>query len=181
MAYPLRIEGETARFEQWSFDRHTPAFVELCADPEVMRFLGGPQSTAEAEAVSQGIADRWSEHGFGLWAALDAEDATCLGFSGACRPGPGWDPSVAGEVEVGWRLARNGWGRGIATEGARLAMAALARHLGLPRVVSFVHPENERSLAVTRRLGMRPAGTTVNPHSGEPVLVLAASTMAEAA
>jgi RimJ/RimL family protein N-acetyltransferase len=181
MAYPESVTGRSARFERWSHAAHGEAFAGMCADPEVMDFLGGPQTREAADAVSQRIAAHWDEHGFGLWAAIEPRTGDCVGFAGACRPGPGWGPDVAGEVEVGWRLARRAWGCGMATEGAGLAMQALTSHLALPRIVSFVDPGNERSLAVTRRLGMRPAGTTANPHSGAPVLVLARRTEAVAA
>ena len=48
MMLPEAIEGELARYERWSHRRHTQAFVSLCRDPEVMRFLGGVQAPAMA-------------------------------------------------------------------------------------------------------------------------------------
>jgi RimJ/RimL family protein N-acetyltransferase len=155
VAYPERIEGEVGVFERWDHARHGDAFAALCTDPEVMAFLGGPASRAVADEVSLRIRDHWATFGFGLWACLDGE--TCVGFAGVARPGPHWT-AFGDEVEVGWRLARAAWGRGFATEGARLAIAAGREQLGLERVISLIVPENDRSAAVARRLGMEIGG-----------------------
>lgn len=154
MDYPERVEGDVGVYVRWDVRRHTGALVEMGRDPEVMRFLGGTQSRAVSAEVSRRIADHWRTFGFGLWACLDPEDGRCFGFSGACRPGPQWDPPFGGEVEVGWRLGREGWGRGLATEGARLATEALSAG-DRRRVIAFVDPANLRSQSVARRLGMR--------------------------
>ena len=169
MAYPVRIEGARATFERWSCERHTTAFAGLCADAEVMRFLGGPQSAVAAEELSRTIADHWATFGFGLWAVVDPRDAACCGFAGAAKPGPGWGPQVEREVEIGWRLARAAWGRGLASEGGRLAIDAVATHLDIDRVISIIDPGNDRSLAVARRLGLRRGWRTRNSRLGTAV------------
>lgn len=175
VAYPERIDGEGAVYKRWSFERHTPGFAALCADPEVMTFLGGPQSLAAAQETSRRIEDHWETFGFGLWAACERSEVgdgeVCVGFTGACHPGPAWDPDFSGEVEVGWRLARAAWGRGLAVEGARAAVDAVASALSLPRVIAFVDPRNTRSLAVTARLGMHRSHATVDSHLGTTVQV----------
>lgn len=158
VTYMEYIETAAASYGRWSHAPHGGALHALNADPEVNAFLGGEQPPAFIDEVSHHIAAHWDEHGFGLWAVI--VDGECVGFSGACHPGPGWPDELRGEVELGWRLARHAWGRGLATEGGRLAAVAVAEHLGLARVVSLVAPDNERSIAVTRRLGMTPAGTT---------------------
>ena len=159
MPYPQSLEGEVGRYERWDVERHTDAFVELCADPTVMRFLGGRQRPEAARQVSERLADHWDTFGFGLWAVLGASDRLA-GFAGACRPGPGWEPELVAATEVGWRLARWAWGRGFATEGGRLALAAGGDHLDLAEMIAFVNPGNTRSQAVVRRLGMsRRSGT----------------------
>ncbi|MEJ7891144.1 MAG: GNAT family N-acetyltransferase [Solirubrobacteraceae bacterium] len=167
MAYPERIDGGGAVYERWSFERHAPGFAELCADPEVMRFLGGPQSPAAAQETARRIEDHWTTFGFGLWAVMNGD--ACVGFTGACHPGPAWDPDFSGEVEVGWRLARAAWGRGLAVAGARAAVDAVAAEEPLLRVIAFVDPRNTRSLAVTVRLGMRRLRSAVDCRLGTTV------------
>jgi RimJ/RimL family protein N-acetyltransferase len=167
MSYPARVEGSVGAYERWDPERHGDAFAAQCADPDVMRFLGGAQSRAASDEMSARIADHWQTFGFGLWACLDGDE--CVGFAGVCRPAPHWDDEFPGDVEVGWRLARAAWGRGFATEGARLALAAAAEHLPLERVIAFVDPRNARSLAVVRRLGMPQLTSTFNRRLRAPV------------
>lgn len=118
MPFPEIIDVEVGRYERWDADRHTDSFPDLCADPKVMRYLGGRQRPQAAAVVSRAIADHWKTFGFGLWAAVDGT-GRLAGFAGACRPGPGWAPELAAATEIGWRLARWAWGRGFATEGWR--------------------------------------------------------------
>jgi RimJ/RimL family protein N-acetyltransferase len=167
VAYPETVTGAAGRYERWDPSRHTDAFVELCADPEVMRFLGGPMSRRGAAQVSQRIADHWEAYGFGLWAAVEPVDGRVAGFTGACLTA--WHPSYSHEVEVGWRLARWSWGRGFATDGARLALEPAFRELALDHVYSFVTPRNVRSRAVVERLGMRRTGGTTDPRLHHPL------------
>lgn len=171
-SYPESLVGASGRYERWDFERHTPGFVELCADARVMRFLGGRQRADAAEEVSRRIADHWETFGFGLWAAI-AADGELAGFVGASRPGPGWEEPVAEATEVGWRLSRRAWGHGFATEGGRLALRFGAEHLGLKEMISLVDPANDRSLAVAQRLGMRRRSQTLNRRLGVTVDVLA--------
>jgi RimJ/RimL family protein N-acetyltransferase len=168
--YPTTVTGAVGRYERWDPDRHTEALVDLCADPEVMRFLGGPMTPAAARAVSGWLADHWDTFGFGLWAAVRPADGRVAGFTGACKAA--WHPDFAREVEVGWRLARWAWGRGFATEGAQLALDAAFGELGLSTVLAFVHPDNARSQAVAERLGMRRTGATTDPRLGHPLDIL---------
>ena len=88
--YPEHLVGEIGRYERWDPDRHTDAFVDLCADPEVMRFLGGPMTRAAAADVSERIADHWDTFDYGLWAAVDLAGERVAGFTGACRAA--WHP-----------------------------------------------------------------------------------------
>lgn len=169
VGYPERIVGSAGVYERWDPARHGRAFAALCADPEVMEFLGGPQSRSASAEMSRMISDHWETFGFGLWACT--VDGECCGFAGACHPSPQWDADFPGDVEVGWRLARTAWGRGLATEGGRLALEAGSAHLRGDRMIAFVDPRNERSLAVVRRLGMPRLTSAVNQRLGAPVEV----------
>ena len=128
---------------------------------------------AESDELSLRIATHWETYGFGLWAALRRDTAEMIGFIGLCHPL--WWPAMLERVEVGWRLRREAWGFGYATEGGRAALSAGFTALALPEIVAFVHPENTRSLAVTRRLGMVEEAELPHPLRDQTVKILRAT------
>lgn len=155
MGSPAELRTERLLLRQWRDDDHEP-FAEMNADPEVMRHFPGPLSREESDELA-GRAEYWiGEKGWGLWAVepLDGEDAgRFAGFVGL-NPVPDEMP-FAPAVEVGWRLARWAWGRGYATEAGLASLAYAFDELGVNEVVSFTATENERSMAVMERLGMK--------------------------
>ncbi len=132
-------------------------FAALNADPEVMRHFPAPLSRAESDAVAARIRADMAARGFGFWAVEVPGAAAFAGFVGLSVPrfAPPFAASERPCVEVGWRLAREHWGRGYATEAAAAALAVAFGRLGLAEVVAFTAPGNARSRAVMERLGMR--------------------------
>ncbi|MGP2436519.1 GNAT family N-acetyltransferase [Streptomyces sp. JW3] len=143
-------------------DEDAVAWHRAFADPDVMEFHGGrPAELSVYEELTARQRRHDAEHGFCLWTVLDERDQV-IGFTGA-QPWPrDWGPR--GEIEIGWRLAREHWGKGYVTEAARETVRRL-RAAGLPGVVAMVDADNERSIAVTRRLGMRLAEVFTTPQS----------------
>ncbi len=173
-------ETERLVLRPWERDRDLEPFVALNADPEVMRHIGPfrPLSRAESTELLERIVRHWADHGFGLWAVEPrAEPAACAGFIGLAIPS--FLPAVLPAVEVGWRLAPAWWGRGLATEGAHASVDYAFRTLALAQVIAIVDPDNERSLRVTAKLGMRAAPDRLHPISGRRlrVMVLDADTL----
>jgi RimJ/RimL family protein N-acetyltransferase len=126
-------------------------FARLNADPEVMRFFPAPLDRAASDAFVDRIEQGFEDNGFGLWAAQE-RDGELIGFIGLTRPR--FEAAFTPAVEVGWRLARSAWGRGLATEGARAVLADGFERVGLEEIVSFTAEVNERSAALMRRIGM---------------------------
>jgi RimJ/RimL family protein N-acetyltransferase len=169
------LETERLRLRGWRAG-DLDALAELCADPEVMRYIGDGTTLGRGRsaALLQRIVMHWQDHGYGLWAAEVRATGEVAGFVGLAHPK--WCPALAGEVEAGWRLARAAWGHGYATEGARAALAHAFGRLGLDRVISLIDPENERSRAVAARLGMTVSGVITHPLTGRPLEVWEART-----
>jgi RimJ/RimL family protein N-acetyltransferase len=155
MAIGARPEAETERLwlERWE-RRHAAGLAVVNGDAQVMEFLNGgsPLTRVASGVVSDRVLEHWRTYGFGLWAAVEKETGEMVGFAGLCHPL--WFPDYARTVEVGWRLRRDAWGRGYATESGREALRVAFEERGLDEILAFIHPENHRSAAVAERLGM---------------------------
>ncbi|MEU5366982.1 GNAT family N-acetyltransferase [Streptomyces sp. NPDC005925] len=143
-------------------DEDAVAWHRAFDDPDVMEFHGG--RSAEL-SVYEELTARQRRHdaelGLCLWTMLD-EAGAVIGFTGA-QPWPhSWGP--AGELEIGWRLGRGHWGKGYVTAAARETLERVSA-AGVKSVVAMVDSRNERSIAVTRRLGMELAETFRTPAS----------------
>jgi len=121
------------------------AYAEMCADPEVMRFLSGyPQSREEAWRNMAMVVGHWQLRG--------------------C-----WKPEGWPGMEIAWTLRQASWGRGFATEAARAALRYAFDVLKQKHIISLIHPENSPSIRVARRIGQRLEGR--NEVMGSTVLV----------
>ena len=154
MSFP-GIETERLRLRMWNEETDFEPYARLCADPDVMRYLGGrPFSRLEAWRHMAFIVGHWHLRGFGHWAVERREDGAFIGRMGFLHP-EGWP-----EFEVGWTLAREEWGKGYATEGARAMLSYAFGELGRERVISLIHPDNAGSIAVATKMGERREGAT---------------------
>jgi [ribosomal protein S5]-alanine N-acetyltransferase len=127
----------------------------VVADPRVADWLwpgdlGGPRTLAQTRSLLVHDMDHWKRHGFGPWLVRDRETREVIGRVGLERTKVGG----ADEVEVAWLVAPEHWGRGLATELARVAVAVAFTHLELPSVVAFTLTHNAASRAVMERVGM---------------------------
>ena len=122
------------------------------ADPEVMQFFVAPLTRTESDALVDRIEAGFAEHGFGVWAVQEISTGAFIGFTGLLHQT--FEASFTPAFEIGYRLAREAWGRGYATEAARAAVAHGFDEAGLTAIVSMTATTNLRSQAVMRRLGM---------------------------
>jgi RimJ/RimL family protein N-acetyltransferase len=146
-----RLETERLVLRDWRPEDLEP-FARLNADPEVTEFLPRALDRGESDALAHRIVLHWTEDGVGQWAVERRAGGAFLGFTGLSIPG--FEAPFMPAIEVGWRLAREAWGHGFATEAARAALAFGFVDRGLAEIVSFTVPENRRSRAVMERLGM---------------------------
>jgi RimJ/RimL family protein N-acetyltransferase len=154
---------------RWRAEDRAP-FAALNADPVVMEQFPSPLTAAESDALVDRIEAGLDERGWGLWAVEVQDSHAFIGFVGL-NPAT-FDAPFTPAVEVGWRLAREQWGQGFATEGARAAVEFAFVDLELDEIVSFTTHGNTRSRRVMERLGMRrnPADDFDNPNvpAGSP-------------
>jgi RimJ/RimL family protein N-acetyltransferase len=156
------IRTDRLIMRRWRDSDREP-YAAMNADPEVMLYLPGPLSRAEADAHIDRMEARFAEHGVGLWALEVTGSGELIGFTGLAPMAAG--VPGAGGTEVGWRLARAAWHQGYASEAARAALDVGFTGLHLAEIWSITAVLNGPSQAVMRRIGM-----TQYAHFGHPAL-----------
>jgi RimJ/RimL family protein N-acetyltransferase len=145
----LRTERLTLR--AWTTSPEDIArLTDIYGRDEITRWVGGTPTVPPAELVSRWAQVNALDERYGCW-AVESPD----GPAGTVLFKP--LPNGVGEVEVGWHLHPDSWGRGYATEAAR-AVIERGFGAGVPEVYAVVRPGNTASTAVCRRLGMQPIG-----------------------
>jgi RimJ/RimL family protein N-acetyltransferase len=153
---------------RWRED-DAPAMAAINRDPEVARHLNRPVDDAAVAAFFDQMVGHWDAHGFGPWALESSEPGAqrrFLGFAGLAYIPPYLAAATGRGPELGWRLARDAWGRGLATEAARAARDDAFDRLELPELISIIHPDNQRSQRVATKLGMTRDRQVENPVLG---------------
>lgn len=127
-------------------------YAAIRADPGVARFLGGsPLGKVESWGSMAALCGLWALRGYGMFAVEEARTGRLIGHAGVLHHADWPAPEIA------YALAPNCWGQGYATEAARTARDwFLAKH-DPARLVSFIMPENRRSIRVAEKLGARRA------------------------
>jgi RimJ/RimL family protein N-acetyltransferase len=149
----VRLETERLILRMWREEDDFEPYARMCADPEVMRFLGGQTfSRMEAWRHMALLVGHWHLRGYGHWAVEEKASGQMIGRIGFLYP-VGWP-----DFEIGWTLAREHWGKGYAIEGARRALEYAFTELDREHVISLIHPENQGSIRVAERLGERVEG-----------------------
>ena len=143
------IETERLVIRPWQPDDR-PAFTSLMSHPEVTQYVHGgkPYTEAEVDQWFERQARQLAEHGMCMGALVEKSTNVFAGLSGVQPLGSTTD------LEIGWILARDAWGRGFATEAGAACMRHVLETLSRPRVVAIIDPGNELSKRVAARLGM---------------------------
>jgi RimJ/RimL family protein N-acetyltransferase len=128
-------------------------FAEQNADPEVMRFLTGVLTREESDAYVDRAKQHLAEIGFCKWAVEAPGVAPFIGAVGLTRVK--FEASFTPAVEVAWRLHRQYWGHGYATEAAHAAIQDGFTRVGLKEIVALTALGNNASTRVMERLGMK--------------------------
>jgi RimJ/RimL family protein N-acetyltransferase len=127
-------------------------FAALNADAAVMEHFPHALSRPESDALVERITAGFAARGWGLWAAEITATAMFAGFVGL-NPAT-FEAPFTPAVEIGWRLARPYWNRGLATEAARAVIGYGLGTLGLDEIVSFTTTTNLPSQRVMQKLAM---------------------------
>ncbi|WDL99627.1 GNAT family N-acetyltransferase [Alicyclobacillus sp. ALC3] len=127
-------------------------FASLWEDPEVVRYIGEgvTRTRAEAEDRLRRIMDGYAS-GYGLLAMWHTQNRRLVGHAGLVRQ----EVDGKSEIELGYWLARDSWGHGLATEAAVALRDHAFNDISLHRIISLIQPANAASIAVAERVGMK--------------------------
>jgi ribosomal-protein-alanine N-acetyltransferase len=122
----------------------------IVTDPRVLRFIGKgePWSDDRIRRFIDGGIEASRTRGWMLWPLVYKETGALIGFAG-------FNGAFAPEVEIGWWLSPDYWGRGLATEIGRVLLDYGFRTFNFPRLISVAQPANAASIRVMEKLDMR--------------------------
>ena len=119
-------------------------------DPNIMRYIREPQTDIESSVKwIKMMADKWDSDKIGFFGVIEKETKKFIGWCGL------WHLAETDEIEVGYAIAKEFWGKGYATEAAFRFLEYGFADLGLNKIVAVAFPENQASQNVMKKLGMR--------------------------
>jgi RimJ/RimL family protein N-acetyltransferase len=142
------------------------AYAAHMSDADLRKYCGGALNRREAWRMFLVAAGGWVVTQSGWWMVEDRASGAVLGTVGAFLRETNLEKGRAADLEVGWSIYREAWNRKYAREAAAAALAWAVAHHDPARVIAHIDMENLPSIAVSRALGMKHAGTT--EFYGEP-------------
>jgi len=157
-----RIYMETPRLvlRDWTDTDNAP-FMALNNDETVMEFFPSILPTAETMAMIQRLKAHFDQYGYGFFAIERKDNGRFIGFAGLSHPG--FKAYFTPCVEIGWRLSRENWNLGFATEAATACLNYGFEILGMDEIHSFTSVHNARSENVMKKIGMFKQGYFEHP------------------
>ena len=147
-----KFKSNRLKLRQW-INSDLPIFAQLNADPKVMQYYPNILKEKESNKMAKKLMSLISDKGWGLWAVEKTDTKEFIGFVGLNQPS--YNLPVSPCIEIGWRLASKYWGKGYASEAAKIALEFAFNKLDLSEVYSFTSVINEKSIAVMERIGMK--------------------------
>jgi ribosomal-protein-alanine N-acetyltransferase len=148
----VELETKRLKLREWR-DADFVAFQKLTSDPVVMEYFPSLLTPKESNALAKRFQNLIASRGWGFWAVEEKSSGKFIGYVGLHKPASPLPFKPC--VEIGWRLLKEYWGKGYATEAGTEALRFAFEELKLDEVVSFTAVINTRSEAVMKRLGMR--------------------------
>lgn len=154
------IETPRLILRQWQESDHEP-YIQLNMDNEVMEFFPSTKTREESLAQMERLSKRIDDDGYGFFAAERKDTGQFIGFIGISHPG--FESYFTPCIEVGWRLSREHWGYGFATEGGKACLDFGFEKLSAKEIYAFTAVHNQRSENVMKKIGMIKLGLFDHP------------------
>lgn len=149
----ISLESERVLLRDWQESDLAP-WIALNLDAENLRYFPRTYTEAESRASFRRLKELLETNPFGLWAAQEKSSGEFMGFVGLAKqdfPGVAFMPCV----EIGWRLEKKYWGKGYATEAAKVVLAFGLEDLAIGEIFSYTAVGNTPSMNVMRKIGLR--------------------------
>src|SRR5262245_40553012 len=145
---PIVLETDRLIVRHWVPD-DWKRLRPLATDPRVLKYIGDgqPWSDERLQQFVNGGIEQAKIRGWLLWPLIYRPNEELIGFAG-------FNSTFEPEVEIGWWLLPDYWGKGWATEGGRAWLDYGFRKFEVPRVISVAQPANAASIRVMEKLGM---------------------------
>lgn len=162
------IETERLGLRKWKHEDIEP-FAIMNSDKEVMKYFPKTLSRDETLGYVHIIYSHFEKYGFGLFAVEEKATHKFIGFTGFSIPT--FHAYFTPCVEIGWRLSKEVWKRGLATEAAKACLNYGFEALNFNKIVSFTSVLNTDSEKVMQRIGMTHRGFFDHPkiENGSPL------------
>ena len=132
---------------------HLSELVRLNADPEVMRYFPATLNPEESVALLQQITEHQRINGYSLFALHLKESDAFVGWCGLMKVP--FSAHFSPAVEIGWRLNKIFWGKGLSPEATKSVLRFGFLELGLSEIVSFTAELNQPSIRVMQKIWMK--------------------------
>lgn len=146
------LETERLIIRNWK-EGDRKLFHLINSDDRVMEFFPFKRTRTQSDKMMDDLKADISKLGYGYTALELKETGECIGFCGLhhCKAEPVLDYQ---NIEIGWRLAPQFWGKGYVTEAALRLLAFGFDDLQLDEIISFTVHSNKKSFSVMERIGM---------------------------
>lgn len=149
----LEFNTPRLRLRNWQME-DLPHWIAMNSDSITLKYFARTDTKEESQASFERIKIDLELHDFGLWAAQEKQSGRFMGFIGLSRKtleGISFTPCI----EIGWRLDREFWGRGYATEGALEVLKFGKESLKFDQIFSYTSRINTPSINVMKKIGLR--------------------------
>ena len=147
------VVAETARMQIREFQAcDAPVLSKILADPSVMEFSSkGPLTEVDTARFIEWCRRSYQDHGYGQWALIDKSSNLLIGFCGLSHA----NVDGVDEVEIAYRLAKNQWGKGLATEAVHQVLSDGFARFNIESIVGIASPRHEASIRVLEKVGFK--------------------------
>jgi len=143
--------SERLGFRNW-IDSDTPKMIDISSDPYVMQFFPAIATKIQTVEFIDRMKLMYIEKGYCYFAVDQLKDESFIGFIGLCYQT--YESQFTPSVDIGWRLNKQYWNNGLATEGAKKCLDYGFDKLGLKNIISTTPKINIKSIRVMGKIGM---------------------------